>query len=513
MAVKSVLLIGFYNKKAMGVRYLEKSLKKQGYSVSIVFFKDFNSISPRAATAKELSLLIQVIQKIRPDLVGLSVMSSFYLETVYQVNDAIRDNFDVPIVWGGVFPSLFPEQCLEKADYVIRGEGEEALLELCNALNSSTPLDTVNNLCYRSGRNIKVNEMRLLCRELDSLGYPEPGGCNKYFIDMDSLAMGDPSIRSVSYELSASRGCPFSCSYCSSINLRRLYKDKGSYVRYRSVSSVIEELLQAKRVMKNLGVIHFWDEIFPVKLDWLQEFAREYKNKIGLPFQIWSHPLTTSSKIIGILKKAGLAKVVMGIQSGSPRVRKQIFHRDESQEDIIKASEILSACKIHDVVYDFILQHPFEEEEDMRQTFELCMQLKPPFKLQLHHLNFLPGTDITGIAIEKGIMTVEKLDSLMRAPMKEQYKCYWNGSKDNKVSNYWYALIFLTQFRLLKPVLRLLSCSSKSALLSTTARMAYKTMKPIGRIGHLFNKAMVMTSGKFRISRMQPLFGAKTLLL
>lgn len=480
---KTVLLISFYNPKALGVRYLEKSLKQAGIPVNIVILKKFNSRSPEELTDIELNLLKEVINKVNPGLIGLSVMTSFYLDSVYKVNDMLKENYNIPVVWGGVYPTLFPEKCLEYADYVIMGEGEKPLVKLANAIFNNdischennkeenqnnavnindynsrlySKLRNIENLAYKiyntNGSSIVTNELGQLCQNLDEYGYPEIDESNKFVIDNNKLTIEDPLLKSLSYELSASRGCPFACSYCSSINLHRLYRGKGSYVRFRSVSNVIEELIEAKRKIKNLRFVHFWDEIFPQDKNWIDEFAIQYKKEINIPFGIWAHPLKINRELIEKLVHAGLHQVVMGIQSGSPRIRRDIFHRIETQEDIIEASKILSESKVPRVVYDFMLRHPFETREDIIQSFELCTKLYKPFELQLHGLNFLPGTDIVDLAIKSGVVDADELDKVMYAPMKQQYTSYWGVNDKDMVINFWYSMIYMTQFKFLDPV-------------------------------------------------------------
>lgn len=320
---RSILLIGFYNDKALGVRYLANELKKNNYDPHILFFKQFNSVSPSKASEKELKLLEDLINDINPSYIGLSVMSSLYLESVYLVNNRIKDKFDIPVIWGGVYPTLFPERSLEYGDYVIRGEGEGAIVELIDNLEGNNDITDMANLAYKDNEGkVVINNVRDLEQNLDRFGYPEIGGDKKYRIYNDTLAKGDGQLKAFTYELCGSRGCPFTCSYCSSINLKRVYSKKGKYVRFRSVDNIMKELNEAKRKIKNLKVIHFWDEIFSDEPSWIEEFNKRYKEEIGLPFKIWGHPLKVNKKVIEALVDAGLYQVVMGIQSGSPKVRK-----------------------------------------------------------------------------------------------------------------------------------------------------------------------------------------------
>ncbi len=453
----TVMLIAFYNQRALGVRYLAEALKKNGYKVITVFFKDFNSISPSKVSEKEMQLLVELINKTEPSFIGLSVMSSLYLESVYLVNECIRKNFNLPVVWGGVYASLFPGHALEYADYVIRGEGEEAMVELFDTLREGKDPAQLQNLAYKdSDGQLVVNDVRPIV-DVDELGFPSIGDQGHYYIHDDKISAGDPQMGGFTYELTASRGCPFKCSYCSSINLRRIYKGKGKYVRFRSVDSVMAELNQAKKALPHLKVIHFWDEIFSNEAGWVEEFSQRYPREIGIPFRVWGHPLMINHRIISNLVEAGLYQIVVGIQSGSPRIRKEVFHRNESQEEIIKCSQVLAECKVPKVIYDFMIHHPFESLEELKETYRLCLELKPPFELQIHGLHFLPGTDIVQMALDAGYYSCEEMNAKMYGSLKEQFESwYWDVSASENIDEItcWTSMIFLTQFPSLRTMLK-----------------------------------------------------------
>ncbi|CFY03979.1 Radical SAM, alpha/beta horseshoe [Syntrophomonas zehnderi OL-4] len=453
----TVMLIAFYNQKALGVRYLAEALKKNGYKVVAVFFKDFNSISPSKVSEKELQLLVELINKTEPSFIGLSVMSSLYLESVYLVNDTIKKYFNLPVVWGGVYATLFPDHALEYADYVIRGEGEEAIGELFDTLREGEDPSQMANLAYKdSSGQIVVNDVRPIV-DVDELGFPSIGDLDFYSINADKIAVGDPQMGGFTYELTASRGCPYKCSYCSSINLRRIYKGKGKYMRFRSVDSVLAELNQAKKALPNLKVIHFWDEIFSNEPGWVEEFSQRYAQEIGIPFRVWGHPLMVNHRIISNLVEAGLYQIVVGIQSGSPRIRKEVFQRNESQEEIINCSRVLAECKVPKVIYDFMIHHPFESLEELKETYYLCLELEPPFELQIHGLHFLPGTDIVQMALDAGYYTYEEMNAKMYGSLEEQFNSwYWDVSSSDNIDELtcWTSMIFLTQFPALRPILK-----------------------------------------------------------
>ena len=274
---KNIVLIAFYNIKALGVRYIESALRNRGYEVTTVFLKDFNSVNPKPATDKEIAILTDVIRKTNPLFVGLSVMSSMYLDTVHAVIGAVKST-GYPMVCGGAYATMFPEHFLARGvDYVIRADGENPICALADAIMLGKNADHIPSLCYKKNDEIIINDIDGILTEIDGYGLPQINCPNAYKIENNTLSFGDPQLSTLSYEVIASRGCPFTCSYCCSINLNRLFPKGKKYVRTRSVENIIDELIIAKNTHKKLVFIRFYDEIFPNSLDWVDKFVEEYK--------------------------------------------------------------------------------------------------------------------------------------------------------------------------------------------------------------------------------------------
>ena len=445
----TVVLVAFYNTKALGVRYLETALRKGGYDVQTIFYKTFNSVHPSKTTQRELELLVERIRAADPILVGLSIMSSMYLDTVELVIDAIKNNFpQLPLVHGGAFASMFPERFLRRdgLDFSIRMDGEHPLCALADALRTGGDYRSIPSLGYRENGQAVLNEIGGMEGDIDAYGLPTINSEKACFIEHDKLTEGDPQLGTLSYEVIASRGCPFTCSYCCCVNLARLYPKGTKHVRTRSVKSIIDELKIAKKACRKLVFVHFYDEIFPNLPGWVDEFVVEYKKHINLPFTIWSHPKMVDEEVLRKLKAVGLTEVIMGIQSGSPHIRKDVFHRYETNEDIIEATRIIHDAGVFWASYDFMLRHPFETLDTLKETYQLVKKMHGPFELQMHGLNFLPGTDIVPMAIDQGYLTAQEMDEIMYAPMEQQFGAYWfrENSTDSQL---WYEMIYLLQFK------------------------------------------------------------------
>lgn len=391
----------------------------------------------------ETGLLTEIIKRENPLFVGLSVMSSMYLETVDQVIRRIQtDCPSIPLVCGGAYATMFPERFLDMGvNFVIRADGEIPMCRLADSLLQHTDYSNLPSLCYRELEKTVINEIGDLLTDIDGYGIPAIECENAFFIENCKLISGDPQCNTLSYEVIASRGCPYSCSYCCCKNLSRLFPKGVKYVRTRSVESVISELEMVKKKFKRLVFIHFYDEIFPNQPGWVDSFVSEYKKRIRIPFTIWSHPNATKGDVLKKLVDAGLTEVIMGIQSGSERVRRDVFHRYETQKDIIRATQLIQEAGVLWASYDFMLQHSFESIEDLKQTYFLVKELYQPFELQLHGLNFFLGTDIVDLAISEGIVSKERMDEIMYAPMSEQFHAYWKQETD-PLSQLWYRMIY-----------------------------------------------------------------------
>ncbi|MDR1663524.1 MAG: B12-binding domain-containing radical SAM protein [Clostridiales bacterium] len=457
------IFIGLYDAKLLGIRYLSSTLKGKGYEPQIIFLKSFNSYNVDEPTPAEYELLYEKIKELSPGYIGLSIMCSFYLAVAKKIVSDIRAFTDAPVILGGAYPTLFPEECLELSDMVFRGEGEDAILEFSEALENGQALSDITgieNTVYKTADGeIRHIPLRPLIQDLDRLPHPDFGGDNIYYINNDKLSPGDPEVQSFSYEMTTSRGCPNRCSYCSNSSIRALYKGKGKYIRQRSVDDVMGELLDVRKKSPGLQMLRFWDEIFPWDVNWVEAFAARYEKEICLPFEIWGHPKLSAGPHIKRLVKAGLSKIVIGVQSGCPEIRREIYHRGETQAEILKCAQSLSEAKVPIVVYDFILGHPFETEKDLRETLELCRKLAKPFRLQLHGLSFLPGTPIEEIAVSRGVKTWEEIHAEQARPLREQYRAmhWWRrgrGGEQNAEKTYWYTLIYLTQFKTGERVIR-----------------------------------------------------------
>lgn len=442
MKKSNIVLITFYDLDSFAVHTLHAVLKEADFNVHSIFLKNLNRNSTAdPPTDNEIDALVELIKKIDPVIVGISFRSTFF-KLASEITGRIKKNLDVLIVWGGTHSTIRPDQCIELADIVCVGEGEKAIVELAAKLLQGEAIDNIQNLWIKKEGKIIKNDLRHLIQDLDSLPFPDFLIENKYFVEGGTALPLLPPAQRTDYSIMTSRGCPFSCTYCYNNIAKKLYKDKGKYVRRRSVDNVIGELTRAKENFKNLSYISFLDDLFTFDIDWVERFCGKYTESVNLPFYCHIHPRFADEKMIRLLKDAGCAGMTMGIQTGSEESRHKYFERYETNDQIIKSTQILQKYRIN-CTYDLIMDNPFETDKNKRETFELLLKLPRPFKLSIHSLTHFPETKLTKLLLAKGMISGNDVEDQKQKSYKR-----WTPALDlerDKEDLFWDNLYYLNQ--------------------------------------------------------------------
>jgi anaerobic magnesium-protoporphyrin IX monomethyl ester cyclase len=405
-----VALISLYSTGAIGLRYLKSILKQDGVDVSLIFFKELylSSNLMNSATSREHDLLIGLLKDLRPDIVGIGLRSSYFKLATW-ITDAVKKEMPVPVVWGGTHPTIAPDESIKVADMICMGEGEHALSELAKRIAESRDYSDISNTWVKSDGQIIKNDLRPLIRELDALPFPDYGREGKYFIENDQVLNVDPALDQFNLNILASRGCPYQCSYCCNSVYIDLYEKKGPRVRRRSVDNVMAEILTLRPRFPNLRRVDFIDEVFAWDRKWTARFTARYKQEVTLPFQCSQHPNMVDRELLHMLKDAGLERVELGIQSGSERVRKQIYNRPVSDERIRTAARSFHELKVTPFL-EFIINNPFEDEIEKAAGLELLLSLPRPYYLRLYSLIYFPNTGITTRALAANLISLNQVE-------------------------------------------------------------------------------------------------------
>lgn len=423
-----VVLISPYGGIAnFGLRYLAAYLKRKNHQVKLIFLPrrlgcrgDFDETSS-SYNEQILTDICHFCENAH--LVGISVMTNYFFKAA-ELTKFLKGKVKALVVWGGIHPTVEPEECLEYADAVCLGEGEKAILELVEKLKIGRNWQKTANFWFKNGNKVIKNSVRPLIQNLDELPFPDYELNNHYILDKDRIIRLNKKLleqylphittkeglRLTAYPIFITRGCPHACSYCCNNALRRLYRGQ-KYIRRRRVKNIMEELEAVIRKFPFIKSIRIEDDSFLVASNTeIIKFAKAYKKKINLPFICLSSPVNITEEKIKWLVAAGLIGIQMGIQSGSDVLNKNIFNRPITAKKVLASAKIINKYqdKLVPPRYDIITDNPFEKEKDLIKTIKLLAKIPGKYILNFYSLVFYPGTAIFKKAVARGLIKSKK---------------------------------------------------------------------------------------------------------
>lgn len=388
---------------------------------------------------------LKALKQYGPELIAFSCTTGIHCWALETAKRLKKEGLEgIPFLMGGPHPTFYPEVIYEEGiDLICRGEGEEAEVELVEALAAKSDITKISNLWVKRNGRILKNDLRPLIADLNCLPNPDRSYCDKY-----SLLKHYPYKSVIT-----GRGCPYGCSFCFNAELRSYYQGKGKYLRRRSVGKVIEEIAELKE-RYGLGSVRFVDDIFTLNKDWLREFASLYRREIGLPFTCNVKPELMDGEVAGLLRESGCRLALFGIESGSERIRSEILNKNLSDQEIISCASLLRENGIRFATFN-IIGSPGETLSDARATVEINQRIQTRYPW-CSLMQFYPGTKIYQIARDQGALEEEGEGG--RGP-KVSEMTYFRDTQllqDNKAEliNLHRFFVILVKFPWLTPLIR-----------------------------------------------------------
>jgi len=392
----------------LGIEYMSAVLKQHGHQTDLAFdpmlFNDtFLSINSLHKFFSYEKILLKEIEKFNPDVVAFSVISSYYVwakRIAYEIKKKLPRSH---ITFGGPHSSSLPEFVLSHnyIDSVILGEGEYALRDLVDMLSKKKKNYSIPGVYFRIGQSLIKNRFRPLIENLDELPFPDK---NLFYEKIPYFSKG--------YTLITRRGCLNKCTYCHNSSSHKSYPGQ-SQIRFRSVDNVMTELIVAKKKY-NYQRLRINDDMFTANSDWLVEFSKQYKKHIDVPTYCYGTPTMMTDKTLRCLKDIKCHQISVGVQTINDNLRKNVLHRKETNEDIIRT---INLCRQYGIfcALNNIIGLPGETENEILELAKFYAHNKPP-RITTYSLVFYPGTKITEIAREKGLLDDQQMDKLIESP-------------------------------------------------------------------------------------------------
>jgi hypothetical protein len=313
------------------------------------------------------------------DLVGFSTFSAAYHHTLGMVRVLRRLRPDLVIVLGGPQASVCDRETLEDfpVDFVVRGEAERSFPELLEALEQARAPEGILGLSRRAGGRCLREAERPLIEDLDSLPFPA--------FDLYPLR-GHPKA-----PVEVTRGCPYACVYCATANYWRRKVRRKSAVRVHA---------EMTRLVEGYGVtgISMADDTFTVdRRRALEVCAHLVREGFSTRWLCSTRIDAVDAELLAAMARAGCRNIFYGIESGSPRVQRQI--RKNIDLDVVIANLGATAAAGIDATVSFMMGFPEETAADLRQTLALRCRIQRIFPskqaVQVHILAPDTNTAIT----------------------------------------------------------------------------------------------------------------------
>ncbi len=350
----------------LGLPILGTILRDKGYQVKL-FCQDLAPID----WAEVLSA----------DMVMISTITSTTPEA-YRIARQVKEKArvlgrDITIVMGGAHVTFMADEALDNcADFVVRGEGEQTILELCSWLengNDATSISRISGLSYRIGNRVYHNEKRPHLRDQDSLPTPEL-----------SLIKGwkDPVI----FPVLASRGCPFDCTFCS------VTKMFGHRYRTRSPEKVLEDIKYYHQLYPRAWMFFYDDNFSADKKRTKRLLELMLENDIHISWTAQSRlDVAKDRDLLELMQKSGCKVLYIGLESVNPQTLLE-YNKRQTVEEMEEAIRILHQHKIktHGM---FVLGGEQDDRDTVMQTVKSAIKWKID-TVQMVILTPLPGTPL-----------------------------------------------------------------------------------------------------------------------
>lgn len=367
----------------MGVYYIGALLQQHGYDVEVL---NWHAIG---RTPEKISRLL--VEK-RPDIIGFSILNANRWGGIEIAGVAKKLNPDVTIVFGGIGATFLWHHFLthfKEVDYVVRGEGEVAFLDLVRCLEKGDgpAVESVAGIAGRHRGRIFNTPPADFIRDLDQLP--------------------DPARRFDFQHVALTRGCPGNCTFCGS---PRFWQRK---VRFHSAGYFVDQL--ERLAGRGIRFFYFSDDTFTLKKKRVIEVCQKIlARRLNITWAAISRVNHVDDEIVAWMKRAGCIQISFGVESGSEKIRR-FLNKNTTRQQIEAAFAVTQKYGVLARAY-FIYGCPGETRETIQATLDLILQIKPLSAI-FYILDIFPGTALYDRFLEQTNGTddvwLEKIEDIM----------------------------------------------------------------------------------------------------
>ena len=363
---------------SIGLAYMAAVLEEKGHEVTVI---DCPALNLDQETLKSK------LASIQPQIIGITSMTPTIQSAVLSAQVAKQACPNSTVVLGGPHATFMDKQVLAEenaVDVIVRGEGEQTLLELAQNAGNPKALDNIKGITFRKNGQAIRNPERPFIQNLDDL--PRPA--YKHF-DLEKYRLFGRKM----LPIITSRGCPSQCSFCTT---SRIF---GRPFRARSPKNVVDEL-EWLRDEHGADAFSFYDDTFTLDKNRALKICEDIKNrKLGIPWDCQTRVSTVTEDMLKIMRDANCQQVFFGVESGCQTILDAV-HKGTSVEQNKKAIKMAKDAGLF-VAVSVMVGYPGETQEMLEQTIDLLRQAEPD-DAYICVATPYPGTELRTIIEEKG---------------------------------------------------------------------------------------------------------------
>ncbi len=395
----------------LGLAYLAANLVRHHHQVTIL---DAATLSPpqnrpdgRWRIGLDAEDLAELTAKSNPDLIGISCPFTTRYGPFKRLISALKQRLpSIPLVGGGIHPSIFPVDVLNENDLdcVVVGEGETTLTELANRLEQNGKLDPegLDGVAYIKDGKPLFRPRKTYVKNLDDL--PDPA---RHLLDIEAYLNRSggrwTSRHKTVLSVLTSRSCPGRCSFCS------IHAVFGPHWRARSAERVIAEVDFVTQRYKP-SLIAFEDDRLTVDRERLVKICEglaSFPRRVNWYTPNGVHVADFDEELLRIMRDSGCRTLNLAIESGDPEMLQKTIGKKANQEQARQTAEYCRQIGIRTNGY-FVVGMPGETDQSLERSLKFCLSL-PLDGLGVFIATPFPGTRMYDECVEKGYISPQRL--------------------------------------------------------------------------------------------------------
>jgi len=363
----------------IGLAYLAAVLEKNEHEITVI---------DCPAMGMDCDALKKKLESFKPDFIGITAMTPTIQASLQSARVTKEACPEAIIAIGGPHATFMDKQILADeaaVDVVVRGEGEQTLLELAQNASDARSFQNIKGITFRKNEDTIQTPNRPAIQNLDELPYP----AYNQFALQKYLLYGKLFLPMIT-----SRGCPFQCSFCTT---SRIF---GKEYRARSPKNIVDELEHIKNVY-SADSFTFYDDTLTLDKNRIFKICDEIKaRRIGIPWDCQTRVDQVSKEILAKMKETNCQQVFFGVESGCQTILDAVNKRTTVEQNE-KAIRMAKEAGLF-VSISIIIGYPGETRELRKQTLDFIRRAEPD-DVYLCVATPYPGTELRRLVEKMGL--------------------------------------------------------------------------------------------------------------